>query len=168
MLNEPPASPADAVAEVPAGVFDRLRRECVEGRMVTYRRLAGNSLIVYLECEPGDEQGAILWLEPTWHLRDAERVLAGSRQAQDEPEGFDATADAIDALVGRRLVALALDPVSHDLRVELEGGLVLQTFVSDPSDDHLWHIIDNSTRTRLRGAPDGLWLDLARTSLRTG
>jgi hypothetical protein len=168
MTTERPAPPADAAPEEPIELFKRFRRQYVEGRRVTDRRLAGNSLILYMECEPGDEHGAVLWLEPTWHLRDRERVLAGSRQAQDEPDGFEATAEAIDALVGREVFALMVDAVSHDLRIELEGGLIVQTFVADPSDDHTWHIHEGATGVHLGAAPDGLWIDRPEAADPTG
>ena len=164
--------PADVATETPGEMLARLRRDHIEGHTVKYRRLAGNSLILYLDCEPGDKHGATIWLEPTWHLRGPESVLAGSRQAQDDPdaedpeEGFREVAAAVDVLTGRRLVALGIDPVTGDLRADLEGGLVLQTFVCDPTDDHLWHIRDNATGARLRGTPAGLRIDPPRPRAR--
>jgi hypothetical protein len=130
-------------------------RSRVVGRSVRRRRLAGNSLLVYVDCEPGDETGITLWFEPTWHLRDPSSVLAGSRQAQhdagaDSPDaGFHAAADALDVLVGRPIMSLEVDPVTGDLSVTFPCGLTLTTFVSDPDTEELWHIRDNATKQRL-------------------
>ena len=124
------------------------------GREITARRLAGNSLIVYLDSLPGDATGLSLWFEPTWNLRSERAVLTGSRQAQssddpDEssmgPSGFNVAADAVDLLVGQRIASVLVDEVSGDLRVSTSGGFVLSTFISDPSDDHFWHLTDRTT-----------------------
>jgi hypothetical protein len=45
--------------------FESFRRELI-GRSITFVRLACNSLLLYVECEPGDGRGLTLWLEPTW------------------------------------------------------------------------------------------------------
>jgi hypothetical protein len=125
------------------------------GRTVSGRRLATNSLLVYVDAEPSGGEGVTLWLEPTWHLRDATHVLTGSRQAQHDPDakdpdaGFDAAAAALDALIGRRVLSLDVTAATGDLIVTLDGGLVLCTFVSDPTTDELWHIRDNATKHRL-------------------
>ena len=167
-MNDPAFSPTGLLDEAPGVMLARLRRDHLEGHTVTYRRLAGNSLLVYLDCEPGDAHGATLWLDPTWHLRGPTGVLTGSRQAQHDPDaadpdaGFRAAADVVDVLLDRRLVVLGVDPISGDLRVDFEGGLVLQTFASDPTDDQLWHIRENATGARLRGATGALHIDLPK------
>jgi hypothetical protein len=130
-------------------------RARIVGRTVRKRRLATNSLLVYVDAEPGDETGLTIWLEPTWHLRDDAHVLTGSRQAQHDPDadnpdaGFNMAADAVDQLVGRTIVALDISDSTGDLTLRLDGGLHLCTFVSDPSTDELWHIRDNLTKLRL-------------------
>ncbi len=130
-------------------------RARIVGHTVRRRRLATNSLLVYIDADPGDETGITLWFEPTWHLRDETRVLTGSRQAQHDPDadapdaGFEAAAAAVDALVGREVVSLSVTAATGDLTLNFDGGLTLCTFVSDPTADELWHIRDNATKRRL-------------------
>jgi len=132
------------------------------GGTVRRRGLAGNSLLVYVDCTPGDGTGLTLWFEPTWNLRDASRVLTGSRQADHDPDannpdaGFHIAADAIDVLVGRTVLALDVHTITGDLTVTFDEGLTLTTFVSDPSTEELWHIRDNETRQRLECTGHGL------------
>jgi hypothetical protein len=139
----------------PEAFFLELRDRIV-GRQINRRRLAGNSLIVYVDAQPGDEAGVTLWFEPTWHLRGPEEVLAGSRQAQHDPDaekpdaGFECVAEALYILNDRRVTDLAIEAVTGDLFLSLEGGFLLRTFVSDPTDEELWHIRDNVSETRLR------------------
>ena len=138
----------------PEKLFEEFRSRIV-GRTVRRRRLAGNSLLVYIDTEPGDGTGLTLWFDPTWHLRDDTHVLTGSRQAQHESDaadpdaGFNLAADAVDQLVGRTVIALEMSESTGDLTLSLDGSLYLCTFVSDPSTDQLWHIRDNATKHRL-------------------
>lgn len=61
--------------------------QSIQDRQVRFVRLAGNSLLIYCDCEPGDlNQGFSIWLEPTWHFKNTERVITGSREAQTEDE----------------------------------------------------------------------------------
>jgi hypothetical protein len=144
----------------PAKKFTDLRARVV-GHRVTFKRLAGNSLLVYFGGEPGDRQGVTLWFEPTWHFRDSSRVLTGSREAQhdsdavDPDAGFHRAATALEIVKGQEARDLRVDPVTGDLILELDGGQLLSTFVSDPSTDELWHIRDNSTGDRLLRSGSG-------------
>jgi hypothetical protein len=118
--------------------------------------------LVYVDAEPGDKTGVTFWLEPTWHLRGFDRVLTGSREAQHDPDsddpdaGFRRAADAVDALLGSTVTEVQVEPVTGDLHLTLEGGLLLRTFVSDPGTDHqLWHVMDNVTGVVLYRSPAG-------------
>jgi hypothetical protein len=144
----------------PEVLFGELRTRVV-GRPVSSRRLAGNSLLVYIDGEPGSKTGVTFWLEPTWHLRGPERVVTGSREAQHDEDaedpnaGFRRAAEAVDALVGRTLTDVRIEPVTGDLHIELEGGFLLRTFVSDPTNDHFWHVRDNVSGVALYRSADG-------------
>jgi hypothetical protein len=142
------------ISMTPEEVFVEFRSRIV-GHTVRERRLATNSLLVYIDAEPGDGTGLTLWFDPTWHLRDDAHVLTGSRQAQHDPDaadpdaGFHLVADAVDHLVGRTVVTLEMSDSTGDLTLSLDGGLRLCTFVSDPLTEQLWHIRDNATKHRL-------------------
>jgi len=145
----------------PAVALDEVRAALV-GQRVSFRRLAGNSLLVYFGVHPGDGRGLTVWLEPTWHLVGPDGPLAGSRQAQVfEPDehaeaGIVTAGRALDVLIGRRLVSLCVDERTYDLTLAFEGEFVLRTFVCDPRDDEIWHIRENATRERLDASPRGL------------
>lgn len=133
-----------------AGVlFTELRRLLI-GRSVQFFRLAANTLLLYIDCEPGQAGGYVIWVEPTWHFSGPEGVLVGSRQAQGEGEG-GASAEELRR-IGAPLNRLLRFPVTRldrdertgDLTVEVGGDLLIRTFVSDPSDDHLWSIRDRN------------------------
>jgi len=132
------------------------------GKRVAVTRLALNSLLVYLECEPGDDNGLVLWFEPTWHFRDKRRVLLGSRQAQTNPEDADDALHRIGRplhrLIGTRVRAASIEPITNDLVVEFDEGRVVRTFAADPIDDEQWHISDNAAKKALYGNPRRLYV----------
>lgn len=142
-------------------MFEDLRSRTI-GRPVSFRRLAANSILIYIDAEPASGSGVTYWLEPTWHLRGPDRVLTGSREAQhdedaaDPDEGFHRAATALDVLNDRILIEVRVEPISGDLLMEFEGGFLLRTFVSDPTDEEIWHISDNTTKRRLQGSPLGM------------
>jgi len=136
-------------------LFQRFHGELI-GRPITYVRLACNSLLLYVDCEPGDGQGLTLWFEPPWHVSTPAGVIAGSRQAQ--VQGDDGPTEAeldrvsgpiADALLGQLITSVEVDPRSRDLLVAVANTFYVRTFVSDPEDDHLWHIRENATGLKL-------------------
>lgn len=125
------------------------------GHLVSFRRLAMNSLLVYIDGTPGSGTGITFWLEPPWHLRGPDGGLTCSGEAgyddeAREPEaGFRRAAAALDVLVGRTLVDVRVEPTTGDLLLEFDGEHFLRTIASDPDDDELWHVRDNTTATRV-------------------
>ncbi|MCZ6611458.1 MAG: hypothetical protein O6941_02390 [Planctomycetota bacterium] len=119
-------------------------------------RLATNSLLLYLECEPGKlEGGYIVWFEPTWHVVGPQGVLAGSRQAQEDEELGRINEKLAAALEGRGIRAIEIESPSNDLVMELEGDYIARIFLSDPTDDEIWHVADNRRRLTLYASPCG-------------
>jgi hypothetical protein len=144
----------------PETLWDELQSKVV-GHAVTFRRLAANSLLLYVDNQPGDRTGVTFWLEPTWHVRAPGSVLVGSRQAQfedeaQEEEGLPRIGALLDVLLGREIEAVSLEPETFDLTVKLAGGYVVKTFVSNATDEESWHIRDNATGAVLYGSPGGL------------
>ncbi len=112
--------------------FKHLRANLVDHK-VSYTRLAANSLLIYVECEPSDKKGSIIWFEPTWHFCGVERVLIGSRQAQmdDEPENeeaFHRVAEPLRILEGRKIESVVIEPRTFDLHMFVEGDYWIKTF----------------------------------------
>jgi hypothetical protein len=124
-------------------------------------RLAADSLIVYVECEPGSGSGVIIWLEPPWHLASSESVLVGSCQG-----GHHETKDLSEAATGELLkivelpiTSLNIDSRSNDLALGIGEHYLLRTFVSDPSARENWHIRNVSERVWLYASPTSMWVE---------
>ena len=140
----------------------------LEGHIVSSTRLAANSLLIYVECRPGDKKGVTIWFEPTWHFCGAEGVLLGSRQAQmdDEPEDEEAfyrLAEPLRVLEGKKIESVVVEPRTFDLHLFFERDYWVKTFVADPTDEQSWHIRENATAQRLKGSPKGIAIELERT-----
>ena len=141
------------------------------GRRVTFRRLAGNSFLIYLECEPGDKQGFVIWVEPSWHLCNRSKVLVGSYQSElargpRQKAGFKKVAPLLNKLIGKKVTSVNIAPCSHDLDVRLSGGYRLRTFADDPASFECWHIADLSKNLVLYGSPLGF--RVRKRGIRTG
>lgn len=143
----------------PEVLFNTLRGQLV-GHRLSFRRLACDSLLLYIDCDPGDSRGVTVWLEPVWHLRNSTRVLLGSMQvhvACDSAEAMASIADdALGPLIGSTVNGVAIDPVTFDLTLVFEDGRTISTFVADATTNESWHIRENESGTRLTGSPMGL------------
>jgi hypothetical protein len=153
----------------PWRLFEELRGRIL-GSKVSFRRLACDSLLLYLDCEPGDGSGITIWFEPIWHLCGPGRVLLGSTQvaaACQSEETMAAVADGHFApLLGRSVEGIAIDPLTFDLIVLLQDRYSVSTFAADASSDESWHIRENASGTRLKGSPGGLSVQPPRAKAR--
>lgn len=135
--------------------FATLKQELI-GRRITFTRLAGNSLILYIDCKPGDKSGYTIWLEPTWHVMGTAAVLLGSRQAQTEDEmEHERLGNLLRQLHGKAIAAISYGALTYDLEVQA-GDYTARTFVADPTDSETWHIHDIANHSKLFGSAQGL------------
>lgn len=130
-------------------------------RTVTDTRLAANSLILYIDCKPGDTSGFTIWFSPTWHVKGKTGVLVGSRQVQtdeddNEMEAFERGAKALLALHNRKILKVKIEPLTYDLHLKLDEDFWVKTFVSDPEDEESWHIHDLTNKKKIIGSPHGI------------
>jgi hypothetical protein len=129
------------------------------GKKVGFTRLAANSLIVYIDCEPPAETGFSLWFEPTWHIGCRKGVLLGSRQAQAEDESTHAELGSLAGqLVGKNVESIEINSITHDIRVRFTEAYWVSSFVSDPADEDIWDIRDNSKKLAVVATPTRYFL----------
>ncbi len=140
--------------------FESLRKDLV-GRSIKFTRLAGNSLILYVDCEPGDKLGFTIWFTPTWHVKGITGVLVGSLQVETDEdnngiEAFERGAESLLALRNKKILSLEVESLTYDLHLHLDGDFWVKTFVADPEDEKSWHIRDIKNKKYLIGSPHGL------------
>ena len=123
------------------------------GKTNKFIRVAGNSVILYLDCKPGQEYGFSIWLEPTWHMRNNSRVIVGSRQLQTEDlEEFNRLCEIINLFDSKQINNIQIDKVSNDISI-MTDDFVIRTFVADPTDEYIWQIRDNGNRIMIEANP---------------
>ncbi|KAF0812990.1 hypothetical protein IGB42_02386 [Andreprevotia sp. IGB-42] len=93
-------------------------------------------------------------------------VVASSYGFPDEPEEDETTAQyrrrfeqkcrESDLLIGRVLVAVAIDQLSSDLTLTFEGGCQLRNFAVDMHEDENWRFRDGATGQTYRVRMDGV------------
>src|SRR5262245_42440513 len=126
----------------PEGQLASLREQLI-GQVITDRQLAGNSLSIWVNLRPGDgDRGWTIWLDPSWHIVGPDRVWTGSMQAGDDEEesGWQSVGQIVNALVGRTIERVEVEPVTGDLTVVLTGDVRVRTFASDPRETRHWRI----------------------------
>ena len=96
------------------------------------------------------------WLLSTPRPARCSLQLLCDPDAENPSAGFESAAGALDVLNHRLITDLAMEDVTGDLFLSLDGGYLLRTFVSDPEGDELWHIRDNVSRSRLCRSPRAL------------
>jgi hypothetical protein len=133
--------------------------ENIKGKRVSSAWLALNSFVVDVEWETGQKKELYFWFEPTWHISCATGVILGSRQAQVEDKEAHAQLGKIAAqLDGHQIESADLDTITHDIQLRFSGGYWLRTFVSDPADEEIWYIRDNSKGVVAGASPKGYFV----------
>src|SRR5579872_4327898 len=107
--------------------LDELKVELNElvQKTVTFKRIAGNSIIIYFFGEPGDEGISSIFLDPSWRYQLNGRIIVGSydlqldannfNSKQEYEERFDYLCSLTDPIKGSDLVDYNIDLDSSDL-----------------------------------------------------
>lgn len=151
--------------------FDELQNELrnLIGESVAFKRIAGNSIIVYFHGEPGDESVVSIFIAPTWRYENGGKVCVGSYDLQlDESDfasedeysqAFERLCSLTDGLVGARLVDCAVDSVSSDLTLAFAGGQVLRNFANSAFETGAWTYRDLPGNLEAGVSPSGVIID---------
>ena len=147
----------------PQATFIELRERML-GRAIDFKRLFLRTLQLYLNPDPGKEQGMEIWCEPSWQLVGQEGVVAGSGTIDFDPEAEDPdswqriVSQATDVLEGCLVEDVAVDARTFELEIRLSDGWAIRTFVSDPTEPEQWLLRAAASDLWVRGTPAGLRL----------
>src|SRR3954452_7873638 len=80
---------------------------------VSFKRIAGNSIILYFFGEPGDESIVSVFVDPTWRYQQHGKIIVGSfdfpfdesdfKSKEEYQEAFERMCSLTDNLEGARL-----------------------------------------------------------------
>ena len=98
---------------------------------VTFKRVAGNSIIVYFFGEPGDGSVISVFIDPSWRYQKKGKVIVGSYDLQIEESDFNSKEEyeesfhqlcaLTDAIIGAELIGCSVDLESSDITMEFSG-----------------------------------------------
>lgn len=108
------------------------------GREVSFRRIAGNTIILYFGGEPGDDAVTTLRIDPSWRYFNLGKWLLGSGDLpweKDENESedefstrFNEICDVCAPLVHSIVESVSLAPNSSDIEINFSGNQRLVSF----------------------------------------
>lgn len=136
---------------------------------VTFKRIAGNSIIIYFFGEPGDDSVVSVFIDPSWRYHLNGKVLVGSydllieesdfNTKEEYEERFDYLCALTDAIKGAILVNFTIDPESSDLTMEFSGNQRLCNFANSGFDEKYWTYRNWPQQITAYVAPQGIKLE---------
>lgn len=118
------------------------------GQTVSFKRLAGNALIIYFFGEPGEDTVESIFIETSWRLEQADKVIVGSYDLQEDESEFETKeeveeefyrrADLTNTLSGSILQSISLDSISSDIKLAFSGKQIVRSFANSAFDDLCW------------------------------
>src|SRR5262245_20873807 len=115
---------------------------------LTFKRIAGNSIIIYFYGEPGDDSVISIFVDPSWRYQRNGKIILGSYDLQIEEENFaskEAYEDRFhhlcsltDGLSGAKLINCTIDQESSDINMEFSGSQVVRNFANSGFEDKHW------------------------------
>jgi hypothetical protein len=126
-----------------------LKREIknLVGERVSFKRIIGNSIILYFHGNPGDMNVESIWIEPIWRYEKNKKYVVSSsefpwkkKRNQSEKEfnkEFDSLCDKTNSLVRSKVQQIIFNESTNDIYINLERNQVLRSFAAF-SDGEIW------------------------------
>jgi hypothetical protein len=141
------------------------------GQAITFKRLAGNTLILYFNGEAGDASVQSIWLDPPWRFIENGRVLVGSldipisydveekspEEKNKEHEEFERYCALTDSLNNSILEQTIIDPITYDITLKFSGNQIVSKFCNTAFDDEQWAFIDVPSNEWASVSPLGIY-----------
>lgn len=130
--------------------FEDLQNEMnrLIGEQVTFRRIAGNSIILYFRGEPGDSTVTSFFIHPTWRYQRGNKIIVGSydlpwgeedfKSKVEYEQAFEEMCSLSDDLKGASLIAANVDPASSDLTLKFSDDKIVRNFTNSAFKEGAW------------------------------
>ncbi len=138
------------------------------GQKITFKRIVGNSIILYFNGRPGDSNIQTIWIEPLWRYEKNGKYILGSsdfpqnrKRSQTEIEynkEFSKICNYTKQLYDAKVLDIKFNDVTNDIYIELEGQQSLQTFVASNKHE-IWFYKNNLNKIRITAYIDRVELD---------
>ena len=134
------------------------------GQEVSFRRMAGNTLILYFGGEPGDDSVTTLSIDPSWRYARSGEWLLGSGdipwEKEEEETGeafsvrFNEICDICMPLFSSIVERISLSSNSADIEITFSSNQKVVSFAGY-TDDYSWGFKNGLTRKRVYGSLKG-------------
>jgi hypothetical protein len=141
------------------------------GETVSFKRIAGNSIILYFFGEPGDENVVSVFIDPTWRYQQHGKIIVGSydfpfdesdfTSKEKYRDTFERMCSLTDALECTRLENCEVDLETSDILMEFSDGQVIRNFANSAYDDAAWTYRNRTRNLTAYVSPSGIRLKLA-------
>jgi len=118
------------------------------GEIVSFKRIAGNSIIIYFFGEPGEDSVVSVFIDPAWRYERQGKVLVGSYdfpfdesafESQEEyQETFERLCSITDNLEGAMLEDVGVNLESSDIFMKFSDRQVVRNFANSGLDEKAW------------------------------
>ena len=137
-------------------------------QVVTFNRVAGNSIIVYFFGEPGDDGVVSVFIDPSWRYQKNGKIVLGSYDLLIEEDDFNSKGEyedrfeylcsLTDSIKGSKLIRCSVDLESSDITMEFSGSQILRNFANSAFDDKHWTYRNRPKQLTACAAPIGVTL----------
>jgi|SRR5262245_56252393 len=142
--------------------------QCLVRQNVTFKRVAGNSIIIYFFGGPSDETVISIFVDPSWRYHKNGRVVLGSydlwieeddfNSKEEYEERFDFLCSLTDGILGSELLSCTVDLESSDITLEFSGGQMLRNFANSGFEDKHWTYRNRPKQLTAYASPIGITL----------
>jgi hypothetical protein len=138
------------------------------GETVSFKRIAGNSIIIYFFGAPGDDSVASFFIDPAWRYEQQGKVLVGSydfpfddsdfKSKEEYQESFERRCSITDTLEGAKLEDIRVDLESSDILMKFSDGQAVRNFANSAFDAKAWTYRNRPHRLTAFVSPFGVRL----------
>ena len=134
-------------------------------RVVSYKRIAGNTIILYFDGKPGEDNTKSIWIDPAWRYEFRKKYIIGSEDFPWEKEKgqtldefnriFENQCKKTDKLIGSTVIDLKIDDVSNDIVLFFENHQIIRKVQSSLNFEG-WVYRDHSRNLKIMAFVDHL------------
>lgn len=123
------------------------------GKIVTYKRIAGNTIILYFDGKPGETNTKSIWIDPAWRYERHKKYIVGSEDFPWEQEddqndeeyskNFEKICERTNSLIGAKVVEIKIGELFNDICLFFSNHQVIRNMFTSENTEG-WVYRDHS------------------------
>jgi len=129
------------------GILNKQLTELVE-QTIRKTTIAGNTLELWVDCEPRSKESQSFWIDPPWRIEKAKRIIASSADFPWEQEDnesdeeyslrFQNACEQCHCLHESRIMGIKFCAETADIEIDLYNGYKVRSFTTWREEES-WH-----------------------------